>query len=104
MSDLIERQVALDAIDNERKFLLSMGMWDAEHIVVHYARRIIEKMPAVTPAEKTGHWIETDNYDPCWYMCSECHGRTDDKSDYCPNCGSKMFGISEQVTSGKERK
>lgn len=41
-------------------------------------------------AEKTGHWIETDNYDPCWYMCSECHRRTDDKSDYCPNCGAKM--------------
>ena len=39
---------------------------------------------------KTGHWIETDSDDACWYMCSECHRRTDDKSDYCPNCGASM--------------
>lgn len=40
---------------------------------------------------KTGHWIETDSDDAYWYMCSECHRRTDEKSDYCPNCGAKMF-------------
>ena len=52
MSDLIDRQTVLDAIDNERKSLLSLGMKDAEHIVVHHARRIIERLPSVIPAEK----------------------------------------------------
>ena len=44
---------------------------------------------------KTGRWIETDSHDPCWYICSECHRRMDDKSDYCPSCGASMKGGSE---------
>ena len=52
MNDLISRQAVIDAIDNERKSLLDMGMKGAEHIVVHHARRIIEEMPSVTPAER----------------------------------------------------
>jgi len=45
VGDLISRADALDAIDNERKMLIEQGRFGAEHIVVHYARRIIEKLP-----------------------------------------------------------
>lgn len=53
-------------------------------------RKWVNESPSVEPVRKTGHWIETDSDDSCWYMCSECHRRTDDKSDYCPNCGRAM--------------
>ena len=38
----------------------------------------------------TGEWLETESDEPCWYRCSECARRTDEASDYCPNCGAKM--------------
>ena len=39
---------------------------------------------------KTGHWIETDKNDPCWYMCSKCHWRSDLMTNFCAYCGAKM--------------
>ena len=49
--------------------------------------------PLVNIAPNTGYWIDTDSDDAYWYMCSECHKRTDEKSDYCSSCGAKMKGI-----------
>lgn len=45
MSDLISRKAAIEAIDKNRKDLLSLGMDGAEHILVHYGRRVIEELP-----------------------------------------------------------
>jgi len=39
-----------------------------------------------------GEWEETESDEPCWYRCSECARRTDEASDYCPNCGADMRG------------
>ena len=122
--DAISRQALLDAIDNERKSLLDMGMKGAEHIVVHHARRIIEEMPSVTPAERVeygtdgnaykmsisngkeyeteriGHWIDREVYDADRWKCSKC-GRTEQyQENYCPHCGAKM--VEPQERSDKE--
>ena len=43
-----------------------------------------------------GRWIETTSADKEYgilttkYECSECACLTDNKSNYCPNCGAKM--------------
>lgn len=65
MDDLISRQAAIDAIDKNRDALLSSGMTGAEHILVHYGRRVIEDLPNTV------------------FGCPPL-------TNYCPNCGSKM--------------
>lgn len=52
---------------------------------------------------KTGHWIKDgpSHIDPYsdvevqWYVCSKCHIKTRNKSNFCPNCGAKMEGEEE---------
>ena len=65
----------------------------------------IKELPSVTPARKTGHWIDTDvtilnrqGYLVHEVICSECDGISYFRSmgnkyigaNYCPNCGAKM--------------
>ena len=49
---------------------------------------------AIADAEsvKHGHWI-TD-MSGCW--CSVCNEYSDYSTDYCPNCGAKMKGESDE--------
>lgn len=55
----------------------------------------IQDMPPVTPAEKTGKWIDgkcnrCGTHAPYWAMASTYYC-----SDYCPNCGAKMQEVEE---------
>ena len=94
---LISREAALDAIDKNRQDLLSLGMDGAEHILVHYGRRVIEELPS---AERVGKWIrhpEVKNiYGGVYIECSECREKyvvqyvEDEK--FCRNCGARMEG------------
>lgn len=45
--------------------------------------------------ERTGGWVSHELWDMPWFTCSECnyHGRSDFK--FCPNCGAKMKGGTE---------
>lgn len=49
--DCISREEALRLIDEERQHLLRLNMDGAEHIIVHYARRIIEDMPSASSVD-----------------------------------------------------
>lgn len=49
--DAISRTEALRLIDEERQHLLRLNMDGAEHIIVHYARRIIEDMPSASSVD-----------------------------------------------------
>ena len=52
----------------------------------------VEKLPPVTPNQKTGHWIENLGFYGVYdYTCSCCDKHNDKKTDYCPNCGAKMI-------------
>jgi hypothetical protein len=49
--DCISRTEALRLIDEERQHLLRLNMDGAEHIITHYARRIIEDMPSASSVD-----------------------------------------------------
>ena len=94
MADLISREAALAAIDNERNILIEQERLGAEHIVVHHARRLIEDLPAVDAVPIVyGEWTtkRTWMHDGEWY-CSVCDYEpvVFMESSYCPNCGAKM--------------
>ena len=94
MADLISREAALAAIDNERNILIEQERLGAEHIVVHHARRLIEDLPAVDAAPVVhAQWVDIP-YHTQWdqKMCSACGDYFCCQNSYCPNCGAKMDG------------
>lgn len=80
MSDLIEREDAIDAITYQHLDNLTME----ERIV------LIESIPS---AERKGEWIEQhENGHGFWVgVCSQC-GEEKLVDNYCPNCGARMKG------------
>lgn len=88
MDDLISRQEALDAIDKNRQGLLSLSLNSAEHILVHYGRRVIEELPTIEP--KHGEWIFHSIESPYRWECNKCGDKVRARYNFCPNCGAKM--------------
>ena len=93
----LEQEPCEDCISRQAVLDMQYRIDDSETLSTRDVVNVddIEDLPPVKPQPKTGHWIETDSDDSCWYMCSECHRRTDDKSDYCPNCGRRMVEPQE---------
>ena len=56
----------------------------------------IENIPPVTPAEKVGHWIDHQEDRWIYAKCSECETIHDTRTNYCPNCGSRMMQEVEE--------
>lgn len=98
MSDLIDRQAAIVAIEKAKTVKSEYG----EHFVVKLnAQMNIELLP---PAQqKTGKWMpDTMCYYEERFICSEC--KRNYKVDtcmgkptwnYCPNCGARMMEVTE---------
>ena len=79
----------------------------------------LQKLPSVTPKEKTGRWIKIQNGDgmfPQSIVCSKCNnenshldfnkhaepiGKVFITSRYCPNCGAKMVGDKDGNSCGR---
>ena len=112
VNDLISRQSALYEIDKNRLNLLSLGLNGAEDVLVHYGRRVIEKLPAITHM-KNGYWMSHPT-DPDKQVCSVCRRATQTRIHYnegvyggydieyiysfCPYCGAKL-----KRTEGSEK-
>ena len=97
MTELISRQAALAEIDKNRDALLSSGMTGAEHILVHYGRRVIEELP--TAEQRRGKWIyhgDKGIYGVYKYECDQCTGYVRARYDYCPVCGAKMSEVDNE--------
>ena len=81
--DLISRQAAVEAADRA--------------MTKEVAIDSIKALPSLTPIEKTGGWIDIDNYYRL-ATCSHCDkvtmfekwGEYTKPYEYCPNCGAKM--------------
>jgi len=89
MNDCISRQAVLDLFQDNVSTLHNYArVWEA-----------VEELPSVTPTERTGHWIEKEDFNgDTYYDCSECGESfclidgtpTDNLYNYCPNCGCRM--------------
>lgn len=55
-NDLISRSALLNAMEEERQYLLARGQTGAEHILVHHCLPIIDNAPTVTERPQ-GEWI-----------------------------------------------
>ena len=91
MSDLIDRQAAIDAISALISYENPDITTAAYHRGLRDARDLILRLSSVDPKQKTGTWVESEGSDD-WH-CSECKFKMpwkDQKTPYCPNCGAKM--------------
>ena len=99
MSDLIERQAAIDA----------MAKWDWQelYLPIHF-KQLLEELPPVS-TEKTGRW-EWNQYDynpnlgnwhcsECGSIVIECVPKKDPSGvplyKYCPQCGCRLMEVKE---------
>lgn len=100
MSDLIYRQMAIDAMlklqaeDDEAYGCRIPEGFDGER-----AKKVLETLPSAQPERKKGTWIydgKQGRFPAC--KCSVCgHYENADwtisgSANYCPNCGADMRG------------
>ena len=87
MSDLIDRQAAIDATWEEPTYIDPIN-------VLTEVRDRIKKLPSAEPERKQGKWIKTGEEEEWYgdiYKCSVCGYRLIDANEkYCPNCGTRM--------------
>ena len=102
MSDLIDRQQAIDAVDDY------IGTFDA--IDVNFldglktAKKLMMQLPSAQPERKRGEWIPDNNcYYETRYICSECKLPFRVETFmmkpswwFCPHCGADMRGESDE--------
>lgn len=88
MSDLIDRQAAIDAV---------RSYYDEQYALCDSIEELIEKLPSAQPAPKRGRWINYGQYADFFphseYRCSVCdtpYLEIEMYYNYCPNCGAKM--------------
>ena len=79
MSDLIDRQAAIEAVSESLRNIFE------EHDDV--ARKIINKVPSAEPERKKGKWEVTAWYIKC-SECGECFMLI--PQNFCPDCGADM--------------
>lgn len=103
MSDPIDRQAAIDAIEQHKTAVLGEREWDKGIAYGYEAahRHLVDIVKQLPSAERLGRWVGERLIYPSGiitfiYRCSECgceerHAYEDTKpSNYCPNCGARM--------------
>ena len=96
MSDLIDRQAAIDAIRaSTSKYT---GFMEMEMYTDDDAVEAIEALPSAQPERKKGEWIPVTN-GRGGFECDQCHNYAPSYQDgvewlsgFCPNCGADMRG------------
>ena len=94
MTDLINRQAAIDAVKK-----CNVKEVTPAYMLIDNADAMMELrlLPSVEPERKTGHWIYYDEYaEAVTHTCSECGKRMTTaigvKASFCWNCGADMRG------------
>lgn len=88
--DAVSRKMAMDAITASTPYCV---VPDDYHISVVDMEFRISTLPSVTPKQKRGKWIPSDNG---FWACSECKFPSEAHGaniiyNFCPNCGAKMI-------------
>ena len=99
MSDLIERQSAIDAIKKCRNESDMPDMW---YDGMSCALRCIYQLPSAQPERKRGKWIKVNgktaiNCSAC-YHCSWSRSFEDTvkRFNFCPYCGADMREVDDE--------
>lgn len=97
MSDLIKRS---DAIKVAEGLLIkddSRHLNDLEYGNNNALAHVIDGIEDLPSAERTGRWV-TDIYKhgKDRHRCSECGEGSRESANYCPNCGARMIGGSDE--------
>ena len=92
MSDLIDRQAAIDAV---RSYYDECDESDKS------IEERIEALPPAQPERKTGKWVRNFDGNEWHWFCSNCKEKWYEEDlwmggngfpNYCPNCGADMRG------------
>ena len=113
MSDLIDRQAAIEAIKEDKidltnpnvvtVFKVTGDFEKAETQVMTCDRhiKILKDLPSAQPEQKRGKWemayldhVSVGNRPKVLY-CSKCNQCIAYPTNYCPNCGADMREVSE---------
>ena len=86
MSDLIDRQAAIEAIDKEYRCTDKSDDWDG----LKTAMLIIDNLPSAP--QRTGRWINIRNDNIA--ECDQCGITGRAWMNFCPICGARMEGES----------
>lgn len=89
MSDLIDRQTAIDAVRFMQTYKLSEG---DDMLLVDQAEVMTALMMLTSPQpeRKTGRWTPIPTLFRTLGICSVCHNVSGSEYQYCPWCGAKM--------------
>ena len=86
MSDLIDRQAAIDSIN------AYLGLSAVSRTIQNMTsiQEILENLPSAEPERKKGKWllIDAGYYD--YVKCSQCGETLVWGKNFCPNCGAEM--------------
>lgn len=88
----IDGDKLLEAIEKERQYLRSRGLYGAEHILVHNFRNLVEDALTVErPQGEWGKWVISEIRCPeCLeYFDLNCYSK--EELNKCPSCGAKMM-------------
>lgn len=103
MDDLISRQAAIDALFELYEYQRDIDPTEAADLVrqgIFLAEKKIEKLPSAQPERERGKWdtFFSDSYKvhKIGVECSCCGYRTQERTNYCPNCGAKMKEVRDE--------
>lgn len=91
MSDLIDRQAAIDALCND----YCGGHQDCKHYPKCENLRSIQKLSSAQPEREKGHWILVSEGSMFPFECDQCGEWHNSPSNFCPECGADMRGEQE---------
>lgn len=97
MTDLIERQAAIDAIRSLYILIPKKNNDFAYDMAIDQAYDMVEDLPSAEPERKTGKWL-IEYHDSILgrraeiKYCSECRQVSPFRHKFCPNCGADMRG------------
>ena len=114
VSDLIRRQDAIEAVENNsygmgsRASVKAIKSLQSAEPPYQYSeayvnqlrgeRDILQDMVNNMAEPKTGEWVEEDEYGGLW-VCDQCGFASEYMDNFCPNCGARMNGVRKNDTN-----